>query len=242
MPYNVHCRHCCHHCEHDDAGAVALSGLSSFGAIVNSSFSSNSAPKGAGSAVSIISNSLFIVHGTNLTSNIASASQGSQGGAIFHSSQYSGQLTLLLSNSILADNYGGALYAVGSYVIMNSTSFRGNDGGHQAGAVACENCVRLLMYRCELSNNTSLNPGGAVQTAGSVSSGVLLHQVTATGNRWAALPLSYLSLVYQGGQDALHGRLGKQTAHCHCACTEGTRNECREWTSAAGGQPYLCHT
>ena len=166
------------------AGAVALSDLSSMGAVVNCSFDANTA-HGAGSAISIPSNNLFTVYGTNFTSNSASASQGTQGAALFHSSQPSGALTLLISCSSFLNNFGGAVRAEGSYVIMNGTRFMANDGGMQAGAVTCDNCARLLLRICEIMGSSSGSPGGAIQTTGQASSGVLLDQVVAYENRSA---------------------------------------------------------
>lgn len=169
-----------------DTGGIAVSQLSSMGAIVNCSFASNMAPMGAGAALNINSNYLFTIYGTNFTSNTASGSQGTQGAALFHSSQSSGALTLLISSSSFSDNFGGALHTAGSYVIINDTSFRDNAGEFQAGAVSCDSCIRLLMQNCELVNSTSLNPGGAVQTTAQVSSGIVMDQVTALNNRCAA--------------------------------------------------------
>ena len=168
------------------AGAVALSELSSMGAIVNCSFHSNTATMAAGSAVSIISNNLFTVFGTNFTSNLGSPSQGHPGGALFHSSQDSGALTLLISRSSFLGNFGGAVSAVGSYIIINATSFMNNVGGMQAGAITCESCVRLLLQSCEVEGSVSNSPGGAIQTTGQSASGVLLDQVIASNNRWVA--------------------------------------------------------
>lgn len=152
------------------------------GAIMNCSFQGNTATMAAGSAVSIISNNLFSIFGTNFTSNSASPSQGHPGGALFHSSQDSGALTLLISCSSFLGNIGGAVSAVGSYIIINATSFKDNIGGMQAGAVMCENCVRLLLQACELEGSVSNSPGGAIQTTGQSASGILLDQVTASNN------------------------------------------------------------
>ena len=112
--------------------------------------------------------------------------QGQPGGALFHSAQDSGALTLLISRSAFLNNLGGAVSAVGSYIVINATSFKDNVGGLQAGAITCESCVRLLVQACELDGSLSNSPGGAIQTTGQSASGVLLDEVTASNNRWAA--------------------------------------------------------
>ena len=178
------------HCHLLIAGAVALSDLSSMGAIVNCSFHGNTAPMAAGSAVNIVSNNLFTFYDTNFTSNNASASRGRPGAALYHSSQGSGALTLLISRSSFLSNFGGAVSAAGSYVIINATRFKDNVGGMQAGAVACEDCVRLLLQACEIEGSVSDGPGGAIQTTGQSASGVLLDQIFASNNRLGLLPFS----------------------------------------------------
>ena len=171
-----------------------MSELSSMGAVLNCCFIANTA-QGAGSAITITSNSPFIFYGTNFTSNNASALQGTQGAALFHSSQAAGALTLLISRSSFLSNFGGAVRAEGSYVIMNSTSFVDNNGGMQAGAITCESCARLLLQACEIMGSSSGSAGGAIQTTGQASSGVLLDQVLAINNRSAVAPDLPLSMT-----------------------------------------------
>ena len=213
-----------------NTGAVALSELSSMGAIVNCSFDANSAPWAAGSAASIISNNLFTVFGTNFTSNAASLSQGHPGGALFHSSQDSGALTLLISRSSFVGNSGGAVSAVGSYIVVNATSFKDNIGGTQAGAITCESCVRLLLQACEVEGSVSDSPGGAIQTTGQSASGVLLDQVTASNNRWVAFLMLFTCIASGPPLMPLlsgccapreQGFSNQQQGHveCRCACT-----------------------
>ena len=85
--------------------------------------------------------------------------QGHPGGALFHSAQESGALTLLISRSNFLGNSGSAVSAVGFYIVISATSFKDNFGGMQAGAIICESCVRLLLQACKIEGSVSNSPG-----------------------------------------------------------------------------------
>lgn len=163
-------------------GAMALGSVINEAAIVNCSFTGNAAAStgGSGGAITIFSNNLFTIAGTSFTANIAPSSTG----IVSHFSQPLGDVSLAVTNSNFTDNVGTAISGDNSYIQINGSRFVNNSAGATgAGAILVKSLSRLVMNDCLLANNTSLDSGGAIQTASQGDAAVVLDKITAHGNR-----------------------------------------------------------
>ena len=105
-------------------------------------------------------------------------------GIIYHFSQPLGDVSLAISASNFTDNVGTAISGDNSYMQINSSRFVNNSAGLTgAGAILIKSLNRLVMSDCEMVNNTSLDSGGAIQTASQAPAAVVIDRMTAYGNR-----------------------------------------------------------
>ena len=163
-------------------GAMALGSVINEAAIVNCTFTGNAAASsgGSGGAITIFSNNLFIISGTSFTANAAPSSTG----IVFHFSQPLGDVSLAVFNSNFTDNVGTAISGDNSYMQINNSRFVNYSAGATgAGAIFVKSLNRLVMTDCLLANNTSLDSGGAIQTASQSNAAVVLDNIIAYNNR-----------------------------------------------------------